>query len=80
MARDLSGLKRGDIVRVKSQFREVPQGALGKVSFIHEVCYDYHKVHYGYEAHVEIEGRTYQIEIEYLEKADAIERLGRIET
>lgn len=72
-------LKRGDSVIVIRQFCEVPKDAVGKVEFVREVCFDHHKNHYGWVADVTIKGKCYEIEIEYLEKADAITRLGSIE-
>lgn len=74
--------KRGDAVRFTQRWYQVAEGSVGKLKRSpREVCVDHHKGYYEWVVTVEIGDQTYEeVECEYIEKADAIERLGKIET
>lgn len=54
-------------------------GRIGIVEFVHEVCYDYHKNHYGYEAVVKFpDGKEGEFPVEAVEEVNVIDMLGQI--
>lgn len=69
-------INRGDMVRVSTGHNK---GKTGRVELVHEVCYDHHKCHYGWEAIIRLEnGHEIEEEIRRLESASAVDRLGGI--
>jgi hypothetical protein len=66
----------GDRVRVTAGRNS---GKFGRVRYVHEVMYDYHKNHYGNEAVIDLDdGGQIEIPVDEIERGDVIEQLGQI--